>query len=84
MLTPFFVPARAIAVTNFAEGDGASNTKAFAVFFHAMLDAGVYLPPSSTRRGLSAMPTMTPPSSRPSKRPAGRSRRLGMRSVAGA
>lgn len=45
MLTPFFVPAAGDVVTNYAEATR-SNTKAFGVFFHHMLDAGVYLPPS--------------------------------------
>lgn len=44
MLTPFFVPA-GTPVRNFIEAT-ASDTKAFATFFHAMLENGVYLPPS--------------------------------------
>lgn len=42
MLTVFFVPP---PVTDCASAT-ASNTKAFAAWFHAMLDSGVYLPPS--------------------------------------
>ena len=45
MLTPFFVKEQGQPVTNFAQAT-ASDTQAFATFFHAMLDAGVYLPPS--------------------------------------
>jgi glutamate-1-semialdehyde 2,1-aminomutase len=45
MLTPFFVTDHAANVTNFAEAT-AGDTKAYAVFFHAMLDNGVYLAPS--------------------------------------
>jgi glutamate-1-semialdehyde 2,1-aminomutase len=43
MLTPFF---SAPPVTNYAEA-GRADRAAHAVFFHAMLDAGVYLPPSA-------------------------------------
>src|SRR6185437_6840044 len=45
MLTPFFVREQGQIVANFAEAT-ASDTARFAKFFHAMLDAGVYLPPS--------------------------------------
>ena len=45
MLTPFFVPTAGQAVTNFKEAV-ACDTKAYAAFFHAMLGAGVHLPPS--------------------------------------
>jgi glutamate-1-semialdehyde 2,1-aminomutase len=45
MLTPFFRSAAGQNVTNFAEAT-ASNTKAYATFFHAMLDNGVHLAPS--------------------------------------
>ncbi len=44
--TMFSVFFRDGAVTDFA-GASAQDTKAFAAFFHAMLDAGVYLPPSA-------------------------------------
>ncbi|NLF29618.1 MAG: glutamate-1-semialdehyde 2,1-aminomutase [Planctomycetes bacterium] len=42
MLTVFFTPG---PVTNHATAR-ASNTAAYAAFFHAMLEAGIYLPPS--------------------------------------
>ena len=42
MVTVFFTPG---PVTNYATAT-ASNTEAFAAFFHAMLEQGVYLPPS--------------------------------------
>jgi glutamate-1-semialdehyde 2,1-aminomutase len=45
MLTPFFVPAAGKGVTNFVEAT-ASDTAAYGRFFHAMLENGVYLPPS--------------------------------------
>lgn len=45
MLTPFFVREEGRPVTNFDEAV-ACNTQSFATFFHAMLNAGVYLPPS--------------------------------------
>ena len=45
MLTPFFVKEQGKTVTNFAEATS-GDTQAFAAFFHAMLDAGVYLAPS--------------------------------------
>ncbi|HWE97669.1 MAG TPA: glutamate-1-semialdehyde 2,1-aminomutase [Tepidisphaeraceae bacterium] len=44
MLTPFFTKT-AHAVTNFAEATS-GDTAAYATFFHAMLDNGVYLAPS--------------------------------------
>ena len=43
MLCCFFTPG---PVTDYASAT-ASNTKAFAAYFHAMLEAGVYLPPSA-------------------------------------
>jgi|SRR5579871_1509837 len=45
MLTPFFVRQQGQPVTNFADATSC-DTAAFARFFHAMLDAGVMLPPS--------------------------------------
>ena len=42
MITPFFTPG---PVTDYATAT-ASNTQAFAAFFHGMLEAGIYLPPS--------------------------------------
>ena len=45
MMTPFFVRQAGQAVSNFAEAT-ASDTQAYAAFFHAMLDRGVYLAPS--------------------------------------
>jgi glutamate-1-semialdehyde 2,1-aminomutase len=45
MLTPFFVNSQTDNVTNFAEAT-AGNTQAYAAFFHAMLDNGIYLAPS--------------------------------------
>jgi glutamate-1-semialdehyde 2,1-aminomutase len=45
MLTPFFMREHGKAVTNFAEATS-GDTAVFAKFFHAMLDAGVMLPPS--------------------------------------
>lgn len=44
--TMFSVFFRDGSVTDFAGASG-QDTKAFAAFFHAMLDAGVYLPPSA-------------------------------------
>ncbi|MDB5293634.1 MAG: glutamate-semialdehyde--aminomutase [Phycisphaerales bacterium] len=44
MLTPFFTKATNV-VTNFAQAT-AGDTQAYATFFHAMLDNGVYLAPS--------------------------------------
>ena len=45
MLTPFFQKTSGQLVTNFAQAT-ASDTKAYAAFFNAMLDNGVYLAPS--------------------------------------
>ena len=45
MLTVFFTRSDGAAVTNYAQATGC-DTDAFARFFHAMLDNGVYLPPS--------------------------------------
>jgi glutamate-1-semialdehyde 2,1-aminomutase len=45
MLTPFFVKKAGTAVSNFADAT-ACDTQAFARFFNAMLENGVYLPPS--------------------------------------
>jgi glutamate-1-semialdehyde 2,1-aminomutase len=45
MLTPFFVRTKGQHVANFTDAT-ASDTKAYATFFHAMLRAGVYLAPS--------------------------------------
>ena len=45
MLTPFFVRQAGQSVANFADATS-GDTAAFATFFHAMLDAGVYLAPS--------------------------------------
>jgi glutamate-1-semialdehyde 2,1-aminomutase len=45
MLTPFFVRSKGQKVTNFNEATS-SDTQAFATFFNAMLENGVYLPPS--------------------------------------
>ena len=45
MLTPFFVNDASDIVTNFTQAT-AGNTQAYATFFHAMLDHGVYLAPS--------------------------------------
>ena len=45
MLTPFFVKSAGAKVTNFTEAT-ASDTEAYARFFHAMLEGGVYLAPS--------------------------------------
>jgi glutamate-1-semialdehyde 2,1-aminomutase len=45
MLTVFFTEARGAKVENFAGATG-GDTQGFAKFFHAMLDNGVYLPPS--------------------------------------
>jgi glutamate-1-semialdehyde 2,1-aminomutase len=45
MLTPFFVRKPGQTVTNFDEAV-ACDTQAFATFFNAMLDHGIYLPPS--------------------------------------
>jgi glutamate-1-semialdehyde 2,1-aminomutase len=45
MLTPFFVREPGRPVNNFAEATS-GNADAYARFFHAMLDNGVFLPPS--------------------------------------
>ena len=45
MLTPFFRTAPGQTVTNFAEAT-AGDARAYATFFHAMLDEGVHLAPS--------------------------------------
>lgn len=45
MICPFFVKEKGQKVTNYAEAT-ACDTQKFAKFFHAMLDRGVYLPPS--------------------------------------
>jgi glutamate-1-semialdehyde 2,1-aminomutase len=45
MLSPFFVSKAGSTVKNFTEAS-AADTKRFAQFFHAMLDHGIYLPPS--------------------------------------
>ena len=37
----------AIAISLFASAASAQLTKRYSAFFHAMLDAGVYLPPSA-------------------------------------
>ncbi len=45
MLTPFFVKTAGQTVTNFAQAT-ACDTQAYATFFHALLDNGVYIAPS--------------------------------------
>jgi glutamate-1-semialdehyde 2,1-aminomutase len=45
MITPFFVNTPGAGVSNYAEAT-ASNLARFKTFFHALLDNGVYLPPS--------------------------------------
>lgn len=45
MLTPFFVAKPGDVVTNYTHAT-ASSTRAYATFFHAMLDGGVMLAPS--------------------------------------
>ncbi len=45
MITPFFVKVAGQPVENYDQAI-ASNTQAYATFFHAMLDNGVFLPPS--------------------------------------
>jgi len=45
MLTPFFVKQRGDTVGNFSQAT-AGDTAAYARFFHAMLENGVYLAPS--------------------------------------
>ena len=42
---PFFITNAGDAVTNYAQAT-ACDTQRFAKFFHAMLDRGIYLPPS--------------------------------------
>jgi glutamate-1-semialdehyde 2,1-aminomutase len=46
LFSVFFVPEGVTAVTDYA-GAQTQSTKAYAAFFHAMLDRGVYLPPSA-------------------------------------
>jgi glutamate-1-semialdehyde 2,1-aminomutase len=46
LFSVFFVPEGVDAVPNYAVAQTQSTT-AYAAFFHAMLDAGVYLPPSA-------------------------------------
>jgi glutamate-1-semialdehyde 2,1-aminomutase len=45
MLTVFFTRQPSAPVTNFLQAT-AGDTQAYARFFHAMLDNGIYLPPS--------------------------------------
>jgi glutamate-1-semialdehyde 2,1-aminomutase len=45
MLTPFFVKGENLVVGNFEEATGC-DTGAYAKFFHAMLENGVFLAPS--------------------------------------
>ena len=45
MLTPFFVKKTGETVTDYASAT-TCDTEAFAKFFHAILDAGVFIPPS--------------------------------------
>ena len=45
MLTPFFVREPGQPVNNFADATS-GNADAYASFFHAMLENGVFLPPS--------------------------------------
>jgi glutamate-1-semialdehyde 2,1-aminomutase len=45
MLTPFFIKTPGATVTNYAEATNC-DPDAYAAFFHAMLDNGVYLAPS--------------------------------------
>ena len=49
---------RTAPVRSFADAKDQSAA-AYAAFFHAMLDGGVYLPPSATRRGSCPPPTTT-------------------------
>ena len=44
-MTPFFVKQEGQTVTNYAEAT-ACDTAAYATFFHAMLEEGIYLAPS--------------------------------------
>jgi glutamate-1-semialdehyde 2,1-aminomutase len=46
LFSVFFVPEGVTAVPNFATA-GTQSTARYAAFFHTMLDAGVYLPPSA-------------------------------------
>jgi glutamate-1-semialdehyde 2,1-aminomutase len=46
MFSVFFVPEGVSSVRNYADASTQSSA-AYAAFFHAMLDAGVYLPPSA-------------------------------------
>ncbi len=46
MFSVFFVPSGVDAVRNFDDAS-TQSTKAYAAFFHSMLDAGIYLPPSA-------------------------------------
>ncbi len=46
LFSVFFVPENVTAVPDYATA-AAQSTAAYAAFFHAMLDAGVYLPPSA-------------------------------------
>src|SRR3712207_6903163 len=46
MLTPFFVRTKGQPVSNFTEAT-AGDVEAYARFFHAMLENGVFLPPRS-------------------------------------
>jgi glutamate-1-semialdehyde 2,1-aminomutase len=45
MITPFFVRKAGVAVNNFSDAC-ACDTQAYARFFNAMLERGIYLPPS--------------------------------------
>jgi glutamate-1-semialdehyde 2,1-aminomutase len=45
MLTPFLIARKGTPVRNFDEATS-SDIKRYATFFHAMLQEGVYLPPS--------------------------------------
>src|SRR3954469_2347155 len=45
MITPFFVRKSGMAVNSFADACGC-DTEAYGKFFHAMLENGIYLPPS--------------------------------------
>jgi hypothetical protein len=68
------VKADGDAVTNYAQAT-ASDTAAYARFFHAMLDFGVHLPPSQYEAWFVGL-AHTGPAPRPDdrRRPAGRSR----------
>jgi glutamate-1-semialdehyde 2,1-aminomutase len=54
-------------------GASTQDTAAYAAFFHAMLDAGVHLPPSAYEAWFLSAPTTTARSSR-ARRPARRRR----------